>query len=98
MDWSIRMKLKYNWKKFSQLLLSTGDKQIIEESHKDRFWGCVENKEEILVGTNVLGQLLMKLREEIKREINKEDNIQMKEVRELKLFGQTMEQLFKQQM
>jgi len=93
MDWSIRMKLKSNWEKFSGLLLSTGNKQIVEESHKDRFWGCVENKNGVLEGSNVLGQLLMNLRGEIQRGVISEGNIQINMVSNMRFFGKTVEQL-----
>ena len=50
--------------RFREILLSTGNKDIIEQSKKDRFWGAVikGGNNNILYGHNVLGQLLMKLR------------------------------------
>lgn len=90
MDWCIRMKLNSNWKKFSELLLCTGDKQIVEESHKDRFWGCVKSKEQMLEGTNVLGQLLTNLRSEIKLGIVKEENVGMKRVDNMRFFDKSI--------
>lgn len=45
------------------LLLSTADKQIVEISRKDPFWGAVPVGPDNLVGQNVLGKLLMELRE-----------------------------------
>ena len=93
MDWSLRIKLKCNWMKFSRLLLSTGKQQIVEDSHKDRFWGCVENKERILEGANVLGQLLMNLRREIQREIVSENSIRMKKIDGLRFFGESVEEM-----
>jgi hypothetical protein len=55
-----------NWTRFSELLLNTGDLPIVEQSRKDRFWGAVpvEGK---LVGANVLGRLLMELRETVRQ-------------------------------
>jgi len=41
----------------AQLLLSTADKEIIENSPYDTFWGNAKN------GQNMLGQLLMELRD-----------------------------------
>ncbi|MFK5893196.1 MAG: NADAR family protein [Pseudomonadota bacterium] len=66
MRWCLRVKLAQNWEPFSQLLLTTGEKAIVEESHKDGFWGAKPTDEQTLVGENVLGRLLMELREEIK--------------------------------
>lgn len=43
MRWCIRVKLLQNWDKFSDVLLETGEKSIVEKSTKgDDFWGAVE--------------------------------------------------------
>ena len=68
MRWCLRVKLAQNWEKFSELLLDTGDRPIVEESRKDNFWGAKPTDEFTLVGMNVLGRLLMELRETIKAE------------------------------
>ncbi|MFC1811915.1 NADAR domain-containing protein [Thermodesulfobacteriota bacterium] len=65
MRWCLRIKLVQNWKKFGSLLISTGDRPIVEESKKDDFWGAKPKGEDILVGKNVLGRLLMELREQL---------------------------------
>src|SRR5205814_1777426 len=64
MHWCLRVKLAQNWKAFGTLLLSTGDKPIVEESHRDTFWGAKKEKSapDTLIGQNVLGRLLMELR------------------------------------
>lgn len=64
MRWTIRVKLSQNWGTFAQLLLSTGQLPIVEESRRDRFWGAKRN-EEYLEGVNGLGRLLMELRDKI---------------------------------
>lgn len=66
MKWCIRVKLVNNWKKFGELLDSTGHLPIVEYSHKDSFWGAIPSiqNENLLIGENVLGRLLMELREE----------------------------------
>lgn len=66
MRWCLRVKLVQNWTKFSDLLLATRDCPIVEESRKDDFWGAKRVDERRLIGTNILGRLLMELREEIK--------------------------------
>jgi type I restriction enzyme S subunit len=66
MRWCIRVKLAQNWEKFSALLLDTGDRPIVEESRRDDFWGAKPVDECTLVGMNVLGRLLMELREAVK--------------------------------
>jgi len=69
MRWSLRMKLANNWNTFSDLLLRTGDRPIVEESRKDDFWGTkVIDDGDTLVGMNVLGRLLMELREQVKQQ------------------------------
>jgi ribA/ribD-fused uncharacterized protein len=43
-------------------LLETGDRQLVEDSWRDNFWGWGPNKD----GQNILGKLWMEIREEIK--------------------------------
>ena len=66
MRWCLRVKLAQNWDAFSKLLLETGDRPIVEQSRKDEFWGAKPVDDHTLVGMNVLGRLLMELREVIK--------------------------------
>lgn len=68
MRWCLQVKLVQNWDTFSKLLLDTGNLPIVEDSRKDDFWGAKPQDEEILVGANVLGRLLMQLREQLKNE------------------------------
>lgn len=66
MRWCLRVKLAQNFFEFSKLLISTNNRPIVEDSHKDAFWGAVRDKknENILTGVNALGRLLMQLREQ----------------------------------
>jgi len=66
MRWCLRAKFAQNFFSFAQLLESTDDKDIVENSHKDRFWGAMPEKdnETSLTGANVLGRLLKQLRKE----------------------------------
>ena len=68
MRWCLRVKLAQNWRAFSELLLETGDRPIVEESRKDAFWGAKATDDGTLVGMNVLGRLLMELREAVRVE------------------------------
>ena len=68
MRWCLRVKLAQNWRAFSDLLLKTADRPIVEQSRKDDFWGAKPIDERTLVGRNVLGRLLMELREAVKAE------------------------------
>jgi type I restriction enzyme S subunit len=63
MKWCLTCKVVQNWDKFSTLLLETQDLPIVEQSRKDKFWGAVPENNSTLVGANVLGRLLMELRE-----------------------------------
>ena len=66
MRWCLRVKLAQNLREFGRLLLATGDRPIVEQSRKDDFWGAKVADDGTLVGMNVLGRLLMELREQLK--------------------------------
>jgi type I restriction enzyme S subunit len=67
MRWCLRVKLAQNWLSFGKLLLSTGDMPIVEmKVRRTDFWGARVTESGELVGMNVLGRLLMELREELK--------------------------------
>jgi ribA/ribD-fused uncharacterized protein len=72
MRWCLRVKLAQNWATFGDLLRSTDNLPIVELSRKDDFWGAKPQEDGRLVGMNVLGRLLMELREQLKQE-NGED-------------------------
>lgn len=65
MRWCLQIKLAQNFSVFGELLKSTGENFIVEESSKDDFWGAIRDKNhpDILTGTNALGRLLMELRQ-----------------------------------
>jgi len=64
MGWCLRVKLCQHTVKFGNVLKSTSAMPIVEESHKDRFWGAVRQDDGTLLGNNVLGTLLVNLRDE----------------------------------
>ncbi|PPI80476.1 NADAR family protein [Marinobacter flavimaris] len=70
MRWCLRVKLAYNPDSFGKLLLATEKKPIVEESRKDSFWGANPETDRTLIGYNVLGRLLMELREELRERPN----------------------------
>jgi hypothetical protein len=45
-----------------ELLLSTGEEEIIEKTTRDYYWGCGKDG----TGQNKLGQILMRVREELR--------------------------------
>jgi ribA/ribD-fused uncharacterized protein len=63
MEWCLWVKLAQNLGPFYWLLQETGERAIVEHSHRDRFWGAVLEDDDVLRGENVLGRLLMKLRD-----------------------------------
>ena len=89
MRWCLQVKLVQNWDQFSKLLLETGDLPIVEDSRKDDFWGAKPEDEEILSGANVLGRLLMQVREQIKSgEVTSETIVKPLPIRDFLLYGQ----------
>lgn len=73
-DWSevkieimrILLYKKFENETLRNMLLNTGDEELIEgNNHGDDFWGCVY-KNNKLVGENNLGKLLMEIRNNIK--------------------------------
>ncbi len=62
MQWVIELKLSQNWVNFSELLKTTGNKNIVEFTPKPKVWGAVL-KENHYEGVNALGRLLMHVRE-----------------------------------
>lgn len=68
MRWCLRVKLAQNYGEFGRLLLATRDKPIVEQSRRDDYWGAKLRDEtgDTLIGQNVLGRLLMELREKLK--------------------------------
>ena len=67
MDRVLRVKFTQNHDAKS-LLLSTGKKRLVEDSPVDSLWGCGRNGE----GENLLGEALMRLREEFRTSIMKD--------------------------
>ena len=62
MWWSLVAKYSSNPIKFGNLLRESKSSDIVEHSHRDRFWGAVSVSDDYLYGQNVLGLLLTRLR------------------------------------
>lgn len=65
MKWVLRVKLAQNMERFSKALKETQNMPIIELSNKDDFWGAKPIGDNIYVGVNALGRLLMELRQQL---------------------------------
>lgn len=65
MRWCLGIKIAQNYDLFGSLLQETYPKLIVEDSRKDKFWGAVRqgDNDDLLVGVNALGRLLMELRD-----------------------------------
>jgi type I restriction enzyme S subunit len=77
MRWCLKLKLAQNFDTFGNLLDSTMNMPIVEDSHKDHFWGAIKDKtnSNILTGQNVLGKLLVEIREFYNKIKSTEDSI-----------------------
>lgn len=94
MRWCLRVKLAQNYNEFGRLLLATKDLPIVEQSRKDDYWGAksVGVTDETLVGQNILGRLLMELREVLKQDSDGAlKTIQPLSIADFLLFGQPIE-------
>jgi type I restriction enzyme S subunit len=87
MKWCLRVKLAQNWNSFGGLLLATGERSIVEDSRKDDYWGAKMIDDETLSGQNVLGRLLMELREKLKANPSRLRIVDPLPLSEFKLLG-----------
>lgn len=71
MRWCLKGKLICNFLKFGELLLKSGKKEIVVVDNMDGYFGVKKVGEGVYCGENVLGELLMELREEIVKGIGK---------------------------
>lgn len=91
MRWCLQVKLAFHWVAFGNLLLSTENKSIVEESKKDDFWGAKPQEDGTLVGANVLGRLLMGLREDLRRDNPELHLVSPPPIPDFLLLGRTIE-------
>lgn len=92
MRWCLRTKLAQNWQRFGAILRTTGDMPIVEESTKDEFWGAKPQQNGTLIGMNVLGRLLMELRQQYQEiESGNRQFIEYPEVSHFFLLGKPLE-------
>ena len=94
MKWCLQVKLIQNWDKFSNLLLSTNEKLIVEYSIKDNVWGACPDGSGNLVGKNALGRLLMELRENILLEKINLQYVQPINIPAFILFGNSISKVY----
>jgi len=89
MRWCLQVKLCQNRESFGRVLLSTESKAIVEQSAKDQFWGAKpDGASSHLVGANVLGRLLMQLRDQYRALPEKFRKVEPLHVPDFKLLGE----------
>lgn len=88
MRWCLRVKLVQNWESFASLLLATGNHFIVEDSRRDDFWGAVSQEPGTLMGQNVLGRLLMELRQKVREAPAPWETINPPNIPSFLLYGQ----------
>lgn len=96
MKWCLRVKLAQNWESFSSELFATEDMPIVEVSSKDGFWGAIPESGSLCTGANVLGRLLMELREQLKS--NSPERfwvVPSLKVNDFKLLGHPIQSIYK---
>ena len=86
MQWVLEVKLSQNWTSFSTLLMSTGNKNIVELTPAPKVWGAVR-KGDYCEGVNALGRLLMYLRETYVKTNNRNHCVQALPFSEFKFLG-----------
>lgn len=59
----VRAKFSQN-EEIKKILINTGDEYLVEDSPTDYYWGCGAER----TGKNMLGRILMEVREELKGE------------------------------
>jgi ribA/ribD-fused uncharacterized protein len=65
MRWCLKVKTLQHWDVLREIFTKTDGKPIVEKSRKDDFWGAKETEKKTLKGANVLGQLLMEVRDRV---------------------------------
>lgn len=94
MKWCLEVKLIQNFDKFSEVLLSTANMNIVEYSKTDETWGAVPTSVGTLKGKNALGRLLMELREKIKAdELNSGKSINPPNINAFLLFDHSVKEI-----
>jgi ribA/ribD-fused uncharacterized protein len=86
MQWVLEVKLSQNWNSFSNLLLSTGTKNIVELTNTPKIWGAVKHNG-YYEGINALGRLLMQLRETFARNNNRNYCVDPLDIPNFKFLG-----------
>ena len=96
MRWVLKGKLVCNYLKLGELLLKSGNKEIVIVNRFDDFWGVKDNGNGGYEGENTLGKLLMELRDVI-IDKNRRNELKVWEVNvnlKLKMYGEWVENVY----
>ena len=96
MRWVLKGKLICNYLKLGELLLKSGNKEIVIVNRFDDFWGVKDNGNGGYEGENTLGKLLMELRDVI-IDKNRRNELKVWEVNvnlKLKMYGEWVENVY----
>lgn len=94
MRWCLQAKLIQNYAIFSEILLGTGEKPIVEYSSKDNFWGAIPQGDSTLVGANVLGRLLMDLRLQLQQNLFPVDHLPPPNIENFLLLNSSIQEIY----
>ena len=76
MKFCLRAKLVQNFEHFSEALINTGNIPIVEKKiRREDFWGAKVQSDGTLRGKNVLGRLLMELRDQVKTGVWRQSSV-----------------------
>jgi ribA/ribD-fused uncharacterized protein len=96
MRWVLKGKLICNYLKFGEMLLKSGNKEIVIVNRFDNFWGVKDDGNGSYEGDNILGKLLMELRDVI-IDKNRRNELKVWEVNvnlRLKMYGEWVENVY----
>ena len=87
MRWCLMVKLIQEWDELAPLLLKTKGCPIVEYSRKDTIWGAIPYGRDKLKGKNILGRLLMDIRDKYIITNKKPQFIPPLQISSFQLFG-----------
>ncbi|QNM81815.1 NADAR family protein [Sphingomonas sabuli] len=92
MRWCLRLKLYQNWEKFGHALRETGSLPIVEKKTKHAdFWGAKYVEPDELIGPNILGRLLMELRDDLEQMPSPPEHLAPLNLKQFLLLGREIE-------
>ena len=90
MEWVVRLKVAQHYYKLAPIMRKA--EEVVEISHKDKFWGAVPLKgnKDVLVGQNQLGQIWNKIISEFKKDPKSVKTVPPLGIESMKLLGKSL--------